>query len=245
MTKTFFGKISILLPAYNEEGHIFENIKEVYRTFLDLGYNFEIIVLDDGSSDATFSELEKAKELFPELQIKKNLSNFGKGRALKKAFRYCKGDYVVFLDSDMDLHPLQIKTFFDIMELDNADVVIGSKRHPNSVLNYPWHRRLVSSIYFFLVKILFGLPIRDTQTGLKLFKYEVLAKAFPRVLVKKFAFDLELLVNIHHLGYKIAEAPVRVDSKRKFGRIGVSSIMHTFWDTLAIWYRMYILKYYD
>ncbi|MDP8259594.1 MAG: glycosyl transferase, partial [Candidatus Gygaella obscura] len=139
----------------------------------------------------------------------------------------------------------QIKTFFDIMELDNADVVIGSKRHPNSVLNYPWHRRLVSSIYFFLVKILFGLPIRDTQTGLKLFKYEVLAKAFPRVLVKKFAFDLELLVNIHHLGYTIAEAPVRVDSKRKFGRIGVNSIMHTFWDTLAIWYRMYILKYYD
>ncbi|MDP8260135.1 MAG: glycosyltransferase family 2 protein, partial [Candidatus Gygaella obscura] len=148
MTKTFFGKISILLPAYNEEGHIFENIKEVYRTFLDLGYDFEIIVLDDGSVDATLKELEKAKELFPELQIKKNLSNFGKGRALKKAFRYCKGDYVVFLDSDMDLHPLQIKTFFDIMELDNADVVIGSKRHPNSVLNYPWHRRLVSSIYF-------------------------------------------------------------------------------------------------
>jgi len=189
--------------------------------------------------------MEKVTSQYPEIKCKSNLNNYGKGRALKKGFRYCKGEYIVFLDSDMDLHPVQIKTFFDIMELDKADVVIGSKRHPNSVLDYPFERKVISSAYFFLVKLMFGLPIKDTQTGLKLFKAEVLKNVFHKVLVKKFAFDLELLVNIHHAGYKIAEAPVTLDSKRKFGRIGAGSIISMLWDTMAVWYRMYILKYYD
>jgi hypothetical protein len=133
----------------------------------------------------------------------------------------------------------------DIMRLDNADIVIGSKMHPNSVLKYPWHRKIVSRIYFGLVKLLFGLPIHDTQTGLKIFKREVIQKVLPRILVKQFAFDLEILANAHRLGYKIAEAPVAVDSKRKFTRIGLKAIFDTTIDTLAIFYRMYILKYYD
>jgi glycosyltransferase involved in cell wall biosynthesis len=233
------------MPAYNEEKHIVNNILETYKTFKELGYNFEIIVVNDGSSDGTLGEVQNLSAQYPEVKCKSNLKNYGKGRALKKGFRYCKGEYIVFLDSDMDLHPAQIETFFNIMELDNADVVIGSKRHPNSVLDYPWQRRVISSAYFFLIKIMFGLPIKDTQTGLKLFKAEVLKKVFYKVLVKKFAFDLELLVNIHHAGFKIAEAPVILDSKRKLGRIGVDSIINMFWDTLAVWYRMYILRYYD
>ena len=89
------------------------------------------------------------------------------------------------------------------------------------------------------------MPIHDTQTGIKLFKSAVLRKVFRRVLVKKFAFDLEILVNAYHLGYKIAEAPIVLDSKRRFGRIGLKSIGQTFWDTLAVFYRLKILKYYD
>jgi hypothetical protein len=92
---------------------------------------------------------------------------------------------------------------------------------------------------------MFGLPVRDTQTGLKLFKREVLDKIFPEIVVKAFAFDLEILANAHRLGYKIAEAPVHIDSKREFGRIGIKEIFETWVDTLAIFYRMYILRYYD
>ena len=146
----------------------------------------------------------------------------------------------------MDLHPVQLRMFFDIMRLDSVDVVIGSKRHPNSRLEYPLHRRFVSAVYFFLVKVMFGLPIRDTQTGLKLFKREVLEKVFPKVLVKKFAYDLELLVLAHHFGYKVAEAPVVMQFARDtWRRIGIKSILDTWWDTMAVWYRMYVLKYYD
>lgn len=237
--------VSVIMPAHNEDGHIFKNIGETVKTFEEFECSYEIIVVNDGSQDNTQEEIEKAASAFKNITVVQNRENYGKGRALKKGFRYTKGEFVVFLDSDMDLHPAQLETFFDIMRLDDADVVIGSKRHPNSELEYPLHRKLVSAVYFFLVKIMFGLPIRDTQTGLKLFKRGVLEKVFPKILVKKFAYDLELLVLAHHFGYKIAEAPVVMNFKRReWGRIGLKAIFDTWVDTMAVWYRMYILRYY-
>jgi glycosyltransferase involved in cell wall biosynthesis len=243
--KNLNGKVSVLIPAYNEAQHIKKNIEETIKTFNDFGCDYEIIIIDDGSTDDTFDFATEVSKKYSHVIVKRNFSNFGKGRALKKGARYISGKYVIFLDADMELHPAQLQTFFDIMRLDNADVVIGSKFHPNSKINYPWHRRIVSSVYFFLVKIMFNLPIHDTQTGLKLFKSNVLKDVFPRILVKQFAYDLEILVNAQHLGYRIAEAPVILDSKRRYGRIGLKSIYQVWIDTIAIFYRMYILRYYD
>lgn len=239
------GKISIIMPAYNEEAHIYENILETRKVFEEEGIPYEIIVANDGSIDKTFERAQKAEKEFTNVFAVQNTVNLGKGQALREGFKKATGDYVVFLDSDLDLHPRQIHLFFDIMEKENADVVIGSKRHPQSQVNYPRDRKIISHGYFFLVKIMFGLPIRDTQTGMKLFKYEVLKKVFPRMLVRKFAFDLELLTVAHHYGYKIAEAPVVVNHQWKFGRIGLRPIWETWFDTMAIFYRMKILKYYD
>jgi len=239
-------KVSIIMPAFNEAEHVVNSIRETAKTFQEFGCAWELIVIDDGSTDSTFELAKSLCNEFPgNLIVKKNPSNRGKGRAFKKAFRYVSGDYVVFLDADMDLHPIQVQTLFDIMRLDNADVVIGSKLHPNSIVNYPLQRRIMSCGYYGLIKCLFSLPCRDTQTGLKLFKREVLSAVFPRVLVKKFAYDLEVLANAHRLGFKIAEAPIVLSSQRKYGRIGVRAVFTTTWDTLAIFYRMHVLKYYD
>jgi len=243
--KYYKGKISVIMPAYNEGHHIFANIRETQRVFNEFGCKYEIIVVDDGSSDNTLIEAKRAAKGYNNVIVKSTKQNYGKGRALKIGFRFAKGDLIFFLDADLELHPGQIQTLYDIMKLKEADVVIGSKRHPDSKLDYPWHRRLVSAVYFFLVKILFGLPIRDTQTGIKLFKREVLKRVFPKILVKRYAYDLEILVNAHHLGYKIVESPVVLNFKRKLGRIGLITIFKTWWDTMAIFYRMYILKYYD
>ena len=239
------GKISIIMPAYNESGIIEKNVHETVRTFKNFGVDFEIIVIDDGSTDETWLKLKELENKFSNIKVTRNMKNFGKGRALKKGFRFAKGEYVVFLDSDIDLHPVQLETFFDIMKLDDADVVIGSKRHPNSKLNYPLQRKIISFIYFSFVKLLFGMPIKDTQTGLKLFKYEVLRNVFPKVVVKSFAFDLEILAYAHRLGYKITEAPVFIDSKRQFSRIGIKDMLVTGIDTLLVFYRMFIAKSYD
>ena len=239
-------KISIIMPAYNESGHILTSVEETAKTFRRFGCNWELLVIDDGSTDDTFSILEGLLSKYEgQLVVKKNTYNLGKGRALKKALRYTSGDYIVFLDADMDLHPIQVQTLFDILRLDNADIVIGSKMHPNSRVKYPLMRKIISLGYFLLIKLLFGLPCHDTQTGLKLFKREVLEKVFPRILVKRFAFDLEVLVNAYHLGYRIAEAPIVLNPQRRYGRIGLRSIWVTTQDTLAVFYRMRILKYYD
>ncbi len=244
--KNISEKVSIVMPAYNEASRIVESIAETARTFNDFGCKWELIVMDDGSLDDTFELASTLKGKYKDnLIVKRNKYNRGKGRVIKKALHYLTGDYVVFLDADMDLHPIQIRTLFDIMRLDNADIVIGSKLHPNSIVSYPLQRRIMSFVYYLLVKVLFSLPCHDTQTGLKLFKTEVLRKVFHRVLVKKFAFDLEVLVNAHHMGYKIAEAPIVLKPQRHFGRIGMNAAYYIIWDTLAVWYRMYILKYYD
>ena len=234
------------MPAYNEAGHIELSIEETAKVFQEFGCPWELILMDDGSTDNTFEKALLLSKKYPtHLIVKKNPFNLGKGRALKKALHYVSGDYVVFLDADMDLHPVQVQTLFDIMRLDNADIVIGSKLHPNSVVIYPWHRRVISLVYFYLVKILFGLPCHDTQTGLKLFKTKVLRDVFPRIIVKEFAFDIEVLANAHRLGYKITDAPIRYLPKRGFGWIKPKAIIITMWDTLAVFYRMFILRYYD
>jgi len=235
-----------VMPAFNEGSRIAHSITETAKTFNDFGCSWELIVIDDGSTDDTFQKTAQLVEQYPgQLIVKKNPFNLGKGRAIKKALHYVTGDYVVFLDADMDLHPNQVQTLFDIMRLDNADIVIGSKLHPNSVVDYPLQRRIFSFGYYLLVKLLFNLPCHDTQTGLKLFKVEVLRKVFPRILVKKYAFDLEVLVNAHHLGYCIIEAPIVLNFQRKYTRVGFGAIFDTTIDTLAIFYRMHILKYYD
>jgi glycosyltransferase involved in cell wall biosynthesis len=244
--KNLDGKISIIMPAYNEANRITHSIEETARTFGSFGCAWELIVMDDGSSDTTYASAQQAAARYGDkVIVRKNASNFGKGRALKKAFHYVTGDYVVFLDADLDLHPAQVQTLFDIMRLDNADIVIGSKMHPNSRVKYPLHRRIISYGYYLLVKLLFGMPCRDTQTGLKVFKADVLKSVFPRILVKKFAFDLEVLVNACHLGYRLVDAPIILDCSKPYGWVGITPIFTTFWDTLAIFYRLKIVKYYD
>lgn len=241
------GFFSIIMPAYNEGATIYENLRETTNTLEKAGYGHEIILVNDGSTDNTAREAGRAAKEFKHIKIVDFSVNGGKGHALKAGFDYVKGDFVVFLDSDLDLHPKQLHNLIDIMRERDVDVVIGSKRHPQSQLNYPFSRKIISNIYALILWLLFRLPLRDTQTGLKVFKYKVLKEVFPKILCKRYAFDVEVLANAHHLGYRIAEAPVVLHFKRpmKWGRIGLGDMYATGMETLAVFYRMYILRYYD
>jgi glycosyltransferase involved in cell wall biosynthesis len=238
------GRLSVLMPAHNLGRVIAANVRRV-RDVLARHVPFEIIVVDDGSRDDTRAELERAAAEVPELTPVFVHQNAGKGAALRSGFEASTGSHVLLLDADLDLPPEQIATFFRVMRRDGADVVIGAKRHPESRLAYPWHRRLTSMVYFTIVKLLIGLPIRDTQTGIKLFKRDTLAWALPRMLVKQFAFDLELLAVIHEHGYRIAEAPVVLNFQARFGCVRLSSVKQVMIDTLAIFYRLRLLRYYQ
>ncbi len=238
--------LSILMPAYNEAVSIAENVCETVETMQALGIDFEIVVIDDGSMDGTHVAAINALRAWPDhVRVVRCNTNEGKGNALICGAAYAKGDRIAFLDADMDLHPEQLERFFAIMDERGADAVVGSKFHPESNVEYPFVRRIYSFCYYMLVRAMFGLPVRDTQTGIKLFKREALDRVLPRILVKRFAFDVELLANVHHFGYRIAEAPVTVNFRRVSSRVRLPAVWNVFLDTLAIFYRMRILRYYD
>jgi len=237
--------LSVLVPAFNEAEKILSNAKEIKKALSGLGTCFEIVFVDDGSDDDTYEILELLSQNMKEVKPYKSRRNAGKGMALREAALKARGDLVVFLDADLELHPSLIGEMIRRMEETDADVVLGSKRHPDSELNYPWHRKVLSNIYYMVNKALFRIPVKDTQTGIKVFKKEVLDRVLPKLIEKQYAFDLELIVNAHALGYRIIEAPITLNYSRSFGRIGGRAIMRTAVDTLAIFYRLKILRYYD
>src|SRR6266498_916426 len=127
------------------------------------------------------------------------------------------------------------------MRLYQADMVIGSKRHSLSEVSYPWPRRVMSWGYHVLVRILFGLKVTDTQTGLKLVRRDVLAAVLPRLVEKRFAFDLELLVAARRLGFRrVLEAPINLNYQFT-STISPRAVNGILIDTAAIWYRRYLL----
>jgi glycosyltransferase involved in cell wall biosynthesis len=240
-------KISILIPAFNEEDRILSTIKETLNVLEKIGFDYEIVIIDDGSIDSTYNLVQENLNNFNgRVKIERYNPNAGKGCAIKYGFDFVSGDYVLFLDADMDLHPSQITNFLKLMEEHKADLVMGSKRHKDSVVNYPKSRKFLSDGYYYLIKFLFGLPVKDTQTGFKLFRYEALKNGIPKIIIKRYAFDLELLVVLHKQGYKIIECPIYLKpSRRYYNRIGLKDVWNTLIDTIAIFYRLRIKRFYD
>jgi len=241
-------KISVIIPAYNEEKNILNTINETKKVLETTNYDYEIIIINDGSIDNT-AEIVKNNFNYKDYKDYKVIfegyePNKGKGCALKFGVNFANGDYILFMDADLDLHPRQLMNFLNEIKKTNADAVIGSKKAKNSKVEYSLKRRILSNGYYYFIKILFGLPIQDTQTGFKLFKSEPLKECIKKTIINGYAFDLELLVILHKKGYKIVEYPVEVTQSRLTGRIGQKDIFKVFKDTIAIFYRLYFKKFY-
>ena len=236
--------ISVIMPAYNKVQNISSAIEDTVNTLGKYGAEYEVIVVDDGSNDGTYDKITSAAKEHISVKVCGYKENKGKGYALKHGFQFAQGNLVLFLDADSDLPPSQIPLFLDRMMRDNIDIVIGSKRHPLSEVKYPLLRRFLSRGYSLFITLMFNLNITDTQVGIKLFRKNILDQIFPKLLVRKFAFDVELLVNARKLGYHITEMPV-VLNYHHTSRLNLRAIWHIFLDTMAIFYRMKILHYYD
>ncbi len=236
-------ELSVVVPAYQEGPRIHDNLQRLLGELELLAMDYEVIVVSDGNTDATASEADRIKS--PRVKVLAYPVNMGKGYALGYGVKHAVGRLVTFIDADMELDPGDIRPFIDLMESGDHDIVIGSKRHPDSKVHYPAFRRLQSFVYQVLIRILFNLNVHDTQTGHKLFKRQVLADVVPLLAVKEFAFDLELLVVAHHLGYtRVVEAPIRLDYQFQT-TIRPRAVYKILWDTAAIFYRLRILRYYD
>ena len=237
---------SIIIPAYNEEHHIYQNLLEVHTELSYFCDDFEIILVNDGSRDDTLFEATRAAEQLGNIKVITYSKNGGKGNAIKEGFKNTSKDLITFFDADLDILPQQIKPLLNVIHETGADVAIQSKRHQDSVVNrFPIRRQFLSRSYNLLVKLLFNLPVSDTQVGIKLYRREVLDIIMPKLLVKRFATDVEQLVLAHKYGFKIAECPVHIDFNPDEDCIGLKDIFYIGWDTAAIYYRLNILKYYD
>jgi glycosyltransferase involved in cell wall biosynthesis len=227
--------LSVIIPAYNEERNIARCIRETDSALA--GLEHEIIVVDDGSRDATrMCALQAAAEL-QGVRVVGYDRNQGKGHALKSGYPFSHGELVAFLDGDLQIHPRQLLGLLEIMQRSRADVVVGCKRHAASQVGYSPFRRLVSAGYLWLTRLFFDLNLSDTQTGIKLFRREVLERVWPRVPIRRYAFDLALLVGAQRFNYRIAEAPVEITPYTdKKNRIGLQAILSTFFETLVIFY---------
>ena len=241
------GLISVVMPAYKQEKTICEDLISVKNNLESLGLNFEIVVVADGAMDSTYDQALMVSD--PRMKVFGYPGrNRGKGYALRFGAAKASGDRVVFLDAGMDINPSGIAMLLAHMDWYQADAVIGSKRHPVSRVEYPLVRRITSIGYQLLVKILFGLNVKDTQTGIKIFRRELLEKVMPRLLVKDYAIDIELLAVAYHLGFKrIYEAPVSIN--HQFASLTQGSMIRVIFrmlkDTLAVFYRLKIKHYYD
>lgn len=239
--------ISLIIPSYKQEKTIVKDVIRVKKVMDSLRKQYEIIIVIDGKLDKT-EKILKSKRI-PHVKVVGYQHNYGKGYAVRFGMANARGEIIAFLDAGMDLNPQGLSVLLDYMKRNKADIVVGSKLHPLSKVHYPWQRKTLSWGYRNLVRLLFGLSVADTQVGLKVFRRKVLEDVLPRLLVKRYAFDIEILSVAYYLGYKkIYEAPVDL----QFGNWSsitsqnfLQAIMKMLWDTVAVFYRLRILRYYD
>lgn len=239
--------LSVIVPIYKQEKTIRQDLSTISQTLEKIRYDYEIVAVVDGTTLDNSYRLAKNLHL-PKTKVLGYKNNHGKGHAVRYGMAHTKGDYVSFIDAGMEIDPNGISMILEHLEWYDADIIVASKKHPASMVNYPFSRRLVSFGAHLMAKYLLGISVKDTQAGLKIFKRQVLVKVLPRLLIKNYAFDLEILSVANHLGFsRIFEAPVKLtyvfDSLTHANNLNV--IYRCFVDALAIFYRLKILHYYD
>ncbi len=239
--------ISVIVPVYKQEKTIEKDLQNISQILEQIRYDYEIIVVVDGINiDQSY---QKAKALkLKKVKVVGYQTNHGKGYAVRFGMAKTKGDYIAFIDAGMEIDPNGISMILEHMEWYNADIIVGSKHHPASKVNYPLDRKIISFGGHLVAKFLLGINIHDTQAGLKIFKRQVLIKILPRLLIKTYAFDLEILSVANHLGFKnIYESPIKLtyDFQSLTHATGLKVVRQCLIDALAVFYRLRILHYYD
>lgn len=237
--------LSVIVPAYNCRT-IFKDLLFIKKNLSLLNRPYELICVVDGlktKKDPTYIEAKRMRGRGVKVYFYK--VNKGKGYAVRFGMARAKGGIIAFIDAGSDLHARGLGLALEHMKWYNADIIIGSKRHRASKVTYPFNRKILSFFVQKATRLFFGLNVSDTQTGLKVFRRKVLIKVLPRLIVKRWAFDLEILAVANHLGFtKIYESPVEIVHNFD-SNITIKAVQNFIVDYLAIVYRLYLLRYYE
>lgn len=229
-------ELSVVIPTYRQASVIGSQVKDVLATLDRLDCEYEVLVVVDGDIDNSAATLETIEH--ERLRIAVLEENAGKGNAVRRGLLAVAGRCRAFLDGGGDIPPQCLIDAYQHYVASNADIVVGSKLHPDSIVEYPLVRRIYSWGYRLVTRVLFGLAVRDTQVGLKLYRSSMVEQVFPHVRTAGFAFDIEALALARRLGFRqISEAPVIVRDQYP-SSIRVTTIAAMFLETLMVWWRL-------
>ncbi|MGD0203947.1 MAG: glycosyltransferase [Candidatus Bathyarchaeia archaeon] len=233
-------ELSFVIPAYNEEDFIEDMLESIDAVIAGKHLPYEILVVDDGSRDRTFANAVRYAKRNGHVKVLSYPENVGKGHAVKTGFMQSNGDVVVFADSDMEIDLSVISKYIEALK--RGDIVIASKKHPDSRVKVSLSRKILSSGFNSLVRLLTGVPLKDTQSGLKAMRKSAFVDIFPRLAVKRYAFDVELLAVANLFGLKVVEMPVNIKLDASFKP---KEMWHMFLDLLGITYRLRVIHWYQ
>ncbi len=233
-------ELSFVIPAYNEEDFIEDTLGTIDAIIKGKNLPYEIVVVDDGSRDDTLVKARRYAGRNGHVKVLSYNKNLGKGYAVKTGFMQTSGNVVIFTDGDMEIDLRTISEYLDA--LNYGDIVIASKRHRDSRVEVPVSRRVLSVVFNGFVRFLTGVPLKDTQSGLKAMRKSAFVDVFPRLAVKRYAFDVELLAVANLYGLKVVEMPVTIKLDAAFKP---RNMMHMFLDLLGIAYRLRVIHYYQ
>lgn len=231
--------VSFVMPAFNEENYIESAVMALSYVARQLRVPYEIIIVNDGSFDNTLTKVIDYADDDCSVRVISYGKNMGKGYAIKTGFCYAKGDNVIFIDSDLDISPNQIEKYLEALK--SAGIVVASKWHPQSKVKIRSIRRVLSQSFNAMVRLLTGVEIMDTQTGLKAVKRSALRRTFSKLSVKRYAYDVELLTIANCEGIAVVELPVELRLPALFK---LNDAFRMFIDLLGIAYRLKIRKCY-
>lgn len=199
--------LSFVIPAYNEERRIRDTLVRAEAYLREQPYEWEIVLVDDGSGDAT---VETARAAFPGVRVIAYRPNRGKGHAVRTGMLEARGAFRVFSDADGSTPIEELEKFWPRFET-GADVVIGSRTLPDAdvQVRQTWRRQTMGRVFNLFVQALAVRGIPDTQCGFKGFTAAAAQAVFPRQTIERFAFDVEILYIARKLGLRIDQVGVR------------------------------------
>lgn len=238
------GNLSVIIPAFNEEKRIESSLEKITQYLEKNIENYEVLVIDDGSTDATIEIVKKFKD--KKVRLIQNTKNMGKGFSVKIGMINAKYDPLLFTDADLSTPIEETKKFLEAIQ-QGADIVIASRNIPGSNIQVeqPKYRQVLGKAFPILVKNMVLPDINDTQCGFKMFKKDVGRKIFPRQTLKRFAFDVEILFIAKELGYNIKELPVTWIDKEGSKLSPVKDSLRMFNEIAKIKYNQWKGKYKD
>ena len=212
--------LSVVIPAYNEEAHLEFTLKDIAAYLSKKSYNYEIIVVDDGSKDKTLEIAASLRNLFPSMQIIKSPLNKGKGHAVKKGMLSAKGDFVLFMDADNSTRIDQLPKLIKALE-EGSDIALASRRIPGAEVDcsQPYYRIILGNTYIMLSRIILGATVNDYNCGFKLYARDVVAPLFSRLTRDDWSFDSELIYLISKMKFKFKEVPVKWVDQSKTSKV--------------------------